>query len=149
MHACACVYACARLQSCTPNSQERLLTGIHKVVYVLFCMQTVKKSAPPPSMTGPGPRCACVCVCMCVCSSVISVVSVTCISKVRFTYRSFIRLTILGHYATFGIEAEVLGSSPQTHKNVVFAHALHFAAYPPSGLRLKSKSLYHVKTVQV
>ena len=58
--------------------------------------------------------------------------NVTCISKVRFTYRSFIRLTILGHYATFGIEAEVLargsGSSPQARENVVFAHALHFAA---------------------
>jgi hypothetical protein len=26
--------------------------------------------------------------------------NVTCISKVQFTYRSFIRLTILGHYAT-------------------------------------------------
>jgi len=30
--------------------------------------------------------------------------------------------------ATFGIEAEVLGSSPQARKNAVFAHALHFAA---------------------
>ena len=26
--------------------------------------------------------------------------NVTCISKVQFTYRSFIGLTILGHYAT-------------------------------------------------
>ena len=55
-------------------------------------------------------------------------ITVTCISKIQFTYRSFIRLTILGHYATFGIEAEVLGSCPQARKNVVFAHALHFAA---------------------
>jgi len=28
--------------------------------------------------------------------------NVTCISKVQFTYHSFIRLTILGHYATGG-----------------------------------------------
>ena len=55
-------------------------------------------------------------------------VNVTCISKVQFSYRSFIRLTIFGHYATFGIEAEVLGSSPQARINVVFAHAVHFAA---------------------
>ena len=33
--------------------------------------------------------------------------NVTCISKVQFTYRSFIRLTIFGHY-TFGIEATTL-----------------------------------------
>ena len=54
--------------------------------------------------------------------------NVTCISKVEISYRSFIRLTILGHYATFGIKAEVLGSSPLARKNVVFAHALHLAA---------------------
>jgi len=54
--------------------------------------------------------------------------NVTCISKVQFTSLIFIRLTILSHYATFGVEAEVLGSSPQARKNVVFAHAVHFAA---------------------
>jgi len=30
--------------------------------------------------------------------------NVTCISKVQFTYHSFIRLTILGHYATDGVK---------------------------------------------
>ena len=43
--------------------------------------------------------------------------NVTRISKVQITYHSFIRLTILGQYATFGIEAEVLGSSPPARKN--------------------------------
>ena len=53
--------------------------------------------------------------------------NVTCISKVQFTYRIFHPVNHFGHYATFGIETEVLGSSPQARKNVVFAHALHFA----------------------
>jgi len=67
-------------------------------------------------------------------------IRVTCISKVQFTYRLIHPVNHFGPLRYIGIEAEVLGSSPWARKNVVFAHALHFAAQPPSGLRLKSKA---------
>ena len=80
---------------------------------------------------------------------------VTCISKVQFTYRSLIRLTILGHYATFwygieaGIEAKVLGSSPQARKNLCFCARFTLRRITSKWTPSKIESLYHDKTVQV